>query len=81
MSLVPSHFASSFRSFPTSMKLIPSSFECQSKPYSAVTVQINRLTSHQYEADDMSGIVDLIEVIRLQTGGPTEAARAIRKKL
>ncbi len=53
----------------------------KSKPYSAITVQINRLASEQYEADDMSGIVDLIEVVRLQTGGPTEAARAIRKKL
>ncbi|CAD6568333.1 MAG: Putative actin patch assembly and actin polymerization protein [Alectoria sarmentosa] len=60
---------------------MPSSLDFQSKPYSAITVQINRLTSEQYEADDMSGIVDLIEVIRLQTGGPTEAARAIRKKL
>ena len=53
----------------------------QKKPFSAITVQIDRLTSEQYEADDMSGIVDLIEVIRLQAGGPTEAARAIRKKL
>ncbi len=53
----------------------------KSKPYSAITVQINRLTSEHYEADDMSGIVDLVEVVRLQTGGPTEAARAIRKKL
>lgn len=53
----------------------------QKKPYSAITVQIDRLTSEQYDADDMSGIVDLIEVIRLQGGGPTEAARAIRKKL
>ena len=57
-----------------------SSFQ-KAKPYSAVTVQIQRLTSEQYEADDMSGIPDLIEVIRIQTGGPTEAARAIRKKL
>ena len=63
------------------MKLMPSVLNAQSKPYSAITVQINRLTGEQYEADDMSGIVDLIEVIRLQTGGPTEAARAIRKKL
>lgn len=53
----------------------------QKKPYSAITVQVDRLTSEQYEADDLSGIVDLIEVIRLQAGGPTEAARAIRKKL
>lgn len=62
-------------------KLMSSSLDYQSKPYSAITVQINRLTSERYEADDMSGIVDLIEVIRLQTGGPTEAARAVRKKL
>lgn len=53
----------------------------QKKPYSAITVQIDQLTSEQYQADDLSGIVDLIEVIRLQSGGPTEAARAIRKKL
>lgn len=56
-------------------------FLFKSKPYTAITVQINRLTSEHYESDDMSGIVDLVEVIRLQTGGPTEAARAIRKKL
>lgn len=56
-------------------------FRSKSKPYTAITVQVNRLSSEQYEADDMSGIVDLIEVIRIQPGGPTEAARAIRKKL
>ena len=55
--------------------------DIQSKAFSAITVQVNRLTSEQYEADDMSGIPDLIEVIRIQAGGPTEAARAIRKKL
>ncbi len=51
------------------------------KPYTAITVQIDRMTSGQYDADDMSGIPDLIEVIRLQPEGPIEAARAIRKKL
>ncbi|MCJ1351050.1 MAG: putative actin patch assembly and actin polymerization protein [Icmadophila ericetorum] len=56
-------------------------FSGEKKPYSAVTVQIERLTSEQYEVEDFSGIVDLIEVIRLQSSGPTEAARAIRKKL
>lgn len=56
-------------------------FHEQKKPYSAITVQIERLTGDQYEVDDFSGIVDLIEVIRLQDSGPTEAARAIRKKL
>lgn len=53
----------------------------QRKPYSAVSVQIDRLTSEQYEEDDLSGIIDLIEVIRIQSSGPTEAARALRKKL
>ncbi|KAI9795254.1 MAG: putative actin patch assembly and actin polymerization protein [Piccolia ochrophora] len=51
------------------------------KPYTAITVQIERLTSEAYEENDVSGIVDLVEVIRLQNSGPTEAARAIRKKL
>lgn len=53
----------------------------QKKPYSAITVQVDRLTSEQFEEDDMSGIIDLVEVIRIQSAGPTEAARAIRKKL
>lgn len=53
----------------------------QKKPYSAVTVQVDRMTSEQYKEDDLSGIIDLIEVIRIQASGPTEAARAIRKKL
>ncbi|KAI4237465.1 MAG: hypothetical protein LQ349_001831 [Xanthoria aureola] len=53
----------------------------QKKPYTAITVQIDRLTGEQYDGDDMAGIVDLIEVIRLQAEGPPEAARAIRKKL
>ncbi|KAK5141878.1 hypothetical protein LTR04_002429 [Oleoguttula sp. CCFEE 6159] len=53
----------------------------QRKPYSAVTVQIDRLTGDQYEEDDLGGIIDLVEVIRIQGSGPTEAARAIRKKL
>ncbi|KAJ5105758.1 hypothetical protein NUU61_003105 [Penicillium alfredii] len=52
-----------------------------SKPYSAVTVQIEVLTSEQYEIEDSSGIVDLVEVVRIQATGPTEASRALRKKL
>ncbi|KFY39827.1 hypothetical protein V494_03818 [Pseudogymnoascus sp. VKM F-4513 (FW-928)] len=51
------------------------------KPYSSVTVAIERLTSEQFEEDDLSGIPDLVEAISLQATGPTEAARAIRKKL
>ncbi|CAK7273969.1 hypothetical protein SEPCBS119000_005930 [Sporothrix epigloea] len=53
----------------------------QKKPYSAVTVAIENLTGEAYEEDDLSGIPDLVEVIKLQATGPTEAARAIRKKL
>lgn len=51
------------------------------KPYSAVTVQIEVLTSEQYEVEDSSGIVDLIDVVRIQASGPAEASRALRKKL
>lgn len=51
------------------------------KPYSAVTVQIEVLTSETYEIEDSSGIVDLVEVVRIQASGPTEASRALRKKL
>ncbi|KAJ4861629.1 VHS domain-containing protein [Trichoderma breve] len=53
----------------------------QKKPYSAVTVTIETLTSEAYEEEDLSGIPDLVEVITIQASGPTEAARAIRKKL
>ncbi|ATY66472.1 VHS domain-containing [Cordyceps militaris] len=51
------------------------------KPYSAVTATIENLTTEDFAEDDLSGIVELIEAISLQPGGPTEAARAIRKKL
>ncbi|KAG8426012.1 hypothetical protein J3459_008516 [Metarhizium acridum] len=51
------------------------------KPYSAVTVTIENLTSESYAEEDLSGIPDLVEVIKLQASGPAEAARAIRKKL
>ncbi|OAA59500.1 VHS domain protein [Cordyceps fumosorosea ARSEF 2679] len=53
----------------------------QSKPYSAVTATIENLTSEDFAEDDLSGIVELVEAISLQASGPTEAARAIRKKL
>lgn len=55
--------------------------ESQRKPYSAITVQIDHLTSEQYDQNDIGGIPDLVEVIRIQDSGPTEAARALRKKL
>lgn len=46
-----------------------------------MTVQIEVLTSEQYEVEDWSGIVDLVEVVRIQASGPREASRALRKKL
>ncbi|EEA28183.1 hypothetical protein TMatcc_003504 [Talaromyces marneffei ATCC 18224] len=51
------------------------------KPFTAVSVQIENLTSEQYEVEDSSGIVDLIEVVQIQGTGPREASRALRKKL
>ena len=53
----------------------------QKKPYSAVTVAVEQLTSERFEEDDLSGIPDLVEAIKLQATGPAEAARALRKKL
>jgi len=53
----------------------------QKKPYTAVTVTIDRLTSEAYDENDLSGLPDLVEVVNLQSFGPAEAARAIRKKL
>lgn len=46
-----------------------------------MTAQIEVLTGDQYEVEDSSGIVDLIEAIQIQGSGPTEASRALRKKL
>lgn len=46
-----------------------------------MTVAIERLTSEQFEDDDLSGIPDLVEAIKIQATGPAEAARALRKKL
>ncbi|RMZ80906.1 hypothetical protein DV737_g2766, partial [Chaetothyriales sp. CBS 132003] len=53
----------------------------QKKPYSAISVLVEQLTSETYEEDDLAGVPDLLEAIKLQATGPTEAARAIRKKL
>lgn len=51
------------------------------KPHSAVTSLIDILTLPKYDEDDLEGITELVEVINLQTTGPTEASRAIRKKV
>lgn len=52
------------------------------KPITAITALIERLTKDEYEIDDLNDLPVLIEAIQLQQStGPTEAARAIRKKL
>lgn len=51
------------------------------KPYTAVTSTIEQLCSPGYEDDIYSGIINLVDIIKIQPTGPTEAARAIRKKL
>jgi LAS seventeen-binding protein 5 len=53
----------------------------QKKPYSAISVHVEQLTSETYEEDDLSGVPELLESVKLQASGPSEAARAIRKKL
>lgn len=51
------------------------------KPYTAITSNIDRLVKSEYEEDDVSELPDLMEIVVLRPDGPTEAARAIRKKL
>lgn len=53
----------------------------QKKPYTAISVHVEQLTSETYEEDDLAGIPDLLEVVKLQATGATEVARALRKKL
>ena len=42
---------------------------------------MERLTGADVAENDLSGLPDLVEVVNLQHSGPTEASRAIRKKL
>ncbi|GAA5971779.1 hypothetical protein JCM11641_001510 [Rhodosporidiobolus odoratus] len=52
------------------------------KPRSSVSALIDILCLPRYDEDDYDGITELVESINLQpTTGPTEASRAIRKKL
>lgn len=46
-----------------------------------MTAQIENLTSEGYDEEDLSGLPDLVDSIKLQDTGPTECSRAIRKKL
>ncbi|GAA5841366.1 hypothetical protein JCM9279_000627 [Rhodotorula babjevae] len=52
------------------------------KPRSSVSALIDILCLDKYDEDDLDGIAELVESINLQPmTGPTEASRAIRKKL
>ncbi|CEH15729.1 Cytosolic sorting protein GGA2/TOM1 [Ceraceosorus bombacis] len=52
-----------------------------SKPFSSVSVWIDRLSSEAYKEDDYEGIIELVDAINIQSTGPAEASRALRKKL
>ncbi|GAA6005463.1 Lsb5p [Rhodotorula paludigena] len=52
------------------------------KPRSSISALIDILCLDKYSEDDLDGVAELVESINLQpTTGPTEASRAIRKKL
>ncbi|GAA6046344.1 hypothetical protein JCM3770_004874 [Rhodotorula araucariae] len=52
------------------------------KPRSSISALIDILCLDKYAEDDLDGVTELVESINLQpTTGPTEASRAIRKKL
>ncbi|KIV80552.1 hypothetical protein PV11_08045 [Exophiala sideris] len=56
-------------------------FSASKKPFSAISVHVETYTSETYEEDDLAGVPDLLEVVKLQNTGPQEVARALRKKL
>ena len=51
------------------------------KPFTAVTDWIDRLCTQRYAEEEYDGIPELVEAINLQSSGPSEASRALRKKL
>ncbi|KAF7979379.1 hypothetical protein HWV62_42466 [Athelia sp. TMB] len=51
------------------------------KPNSSITQWVDILTGVSYEDEAYDGIPDLVDSINLQPTGPTEASRALRKKL
>lgn len=51
------------------------------KPRSSITALLDILTLERYEEDDYEGITELVEAINVQQTGPSEASRAIRKKV
>ncbi|KAL0951487.1 hypothetical protein HGRIS_008174 [Hohenbuehelia grisea] len=51
------------------------------KPHSSITDWVEILTSKNYAEEAYDGIPELVDAINLQGAGPTEASRALRKKL
>ncbi|KAF7303267.1 VHS domain protein [Mycena kentingensis (nom. inval.)] len=51
------------------------------KPHSSVTNWVDILTADAIEDEAYDGVPELVESINLQSSGPAEASRAIRKKL
>ncbi|KAF9454067.1 hypothetical protein P691DRAFT_770788 [Macrolepiota fuliginosa MF-IS2] len=51
------------------------------KPHSSVTDWVEIMTAAQTAEESYEGIPELVDAINLQSSGPTEAARALRKKM
>ncbi|TCD68095.1 putative actin patch assembly and actin polymerization protein [Steccherinum ochraceum] len=51
------------------------------KPHSSITEWVEILTSRSYNDEAYDGIPEIVDSINIQETGPTEASRAIRKKL
>ncbi|RDB29003.1 Protein lsb5 [Hypsizygus marmoreus] len=51
------------------------------KPHSSITDWVDILTSSNIAEEAYDGIPELVDSINLQASGPTEASRALRKKL
>ncbi|KAF9460132.1 hypothetical protein BDZ94DRAFT_1223642 [Collybia nuda] len=51
------------------------------KPHSSITDWVDILTLSNIEEEAYDGIPELVDAINLQTAGPAEASRALRKKL
>ncbi|EXJ89260.1 hypothetical protein A1O3_02326 [Capronia epimyces CBS 606.96] len=75
------HFACCVRSRRRYQLLTRYRYHKQKKPYSSISVHVEQLTSETYDEDDLAGVPDLLEVVKLQATGAQEVARALRKKL
>ncbi|KAF9643455.1 hypothetical protein BDM02DRAFT_1466312 [Thelephora ganbajun] len=53
----------------------------QDKPHSSITDWVDILTGQGYADDAYDGIPELVDSINIQSTGPAEVARAVRKKI